>query len=422
MGFVAVSVAPAGISTASGNPMSATFSGGNGSQNLLVVVVQQQYNGSGTQPIKPTISDTAGNEYLTALGPIGVVDQSGEGMQATVFYVVQTIGVSSNTITATNDENAQENSTIMAVEYAGSIPATQPDFNLTTTYVVEGIDEGLETSSAVPTGELLIAFGTAQQSDVGANVLNESNGMTGRYENQFYGWQDIIGSGSSQQVFFNITKNFIGIGYVAFKNSQPLPLGGSAGGYSGMQLLGGPKYSFDCLPEGKKIACAVIDCTILQQVNGTFNFPELNDISGVQNLQGYVTVSFDLANFLTGPGAGLSECWSVIAYCKPMYGIANGGAAQDDFQVPPSVAVPALLSNTSNGQTVVLGGGAVASGKTAAVESIVFPFPYYGSSMPVRFFAPFLTPGLPLGKYTLLFCNFDVGSAGSLVGFYEPTT
>lgn len=425
MGFSFVSAASAGISAGTGDNMSAEF-GTNFVGDLLVVVVMQLYL-QPTAPAQPTIIDSAGNNYLVAFGPVVASPEGNpvnENIQLTVFYTPQCFGFSENTITINNDENVLALSTVLATEYKGSLAATIPDPDIASWAEQSGNDDAL--TPPVPTGELLVSFALGTTNNIPTDTLEPvaGSGMTPRYTNQGYILQDGIGNGSSLNFSLrnsNDNSNGFGGGFVAFKGFSPLPLGGSSGGTSSMQILGGPKYSFECLPEGRRIACAVIDCTILAQVNGTFNFPELNDISGVEQLQGFVTVSFDLANFLNGPGAGLSECWSVIAYCKPMYGITPGGAAQDDFQVTPSSAVPALLTNVSNGQTIVLGGGAVASGKVAAVESVVFPFPYYGTSMPVRFIAPFLNLGLPLGKYTLLFCNFNVGSAASIVGFFEPS-
>src|ERR1700733_3847860 len=165
MGFVARSVAESGLSVGAG-PMTANFPGGNESQNLIVVIAQQQWNNNtSSQPPQPTISDTAGNTYTLAFGPVNSsINQ--DSMQATVFYTSQCIGVSSNEITITNSGSVESDSVVMAVEYEGSISATVADGTLLR-YGATGEDNGFFTSVPVPQGELLIGFGTAALSDVG---------------------------------------------------------------------------------------------------------------------------------------------------------------------------------------------------------------------------------------------------------------
>lgn len=168
--------------------------------------------------------------------------------------------------------------------------------------------------------------------------------------------------------------------------------------------------------EGRAIATVQIDCT--QQAGKVvalpIDYPEYACYGDVtSDPTAFVVLEFDLEHLFQG--SGLSELRTLMAWSRPAFRSTNSGQPPRE-DVPLTGGnlsnFPALLTNTTTLQTVVLGSGAVqfsADGHDYG-DSIIVPFPANKHSLKFRFIAPQTTANVdsPIGKYTLQFCNWEV--------------
>jgi hypothetical protein len=421
MGFNWIATADAGTYLA-GSDITATFPSGNTAGDLIVVGVLQYTNTANVYPTTPTISDSAGNSYVAALGPEQISGGSfPPSYQSIMFFCKQCKSSSNNVITVAVDSvNTAANSVVMAMEYGGATTATQTDgAGVSAKNTAYPYTDGDCPSNP---GDLIVSFGFDVSGLTGKTLARGSTLMTARYSNEFYCAQDCIAPAGtyvpSQFTCSSGTEQLVILAQ-AFKGWSALPFGGVPPGQPTRMLSTGPKYSEECLPKGRRMATMSIDCTVLLVTGTEFNYQELSDTSAPEAVTGYIAVEFDLGNFISGNG--LEQVCSVIAYSRPNYGLTTGSNMQDDFQVEPGTAMPALLTALATNQSVPLGGMAVASGKPAAIETVVFPFPMCGQSMPVRVLIPQNSTQYPVGKFSLVFCNWPVQATDQIVAYFDPS-
>lgn len=168
--------------------------------------------------------------------------------------------------------------------------------------------------------------------------------------------------------------------------------------------------------EGRAIATVQIDCT--QQQSHLFglplDYPEWSCYGDIDDQpQSAVVIEFDLEHLFQG--SGLSEVRTLIAWSRPAFTSASGVPPREDSAdtSDDTPAFPAMLTNTTTLQTIILGGHASTSesdSQSAYGESLVFPFPANKHSLKYRFICPQSNQNSvnPLGKFTLQFCNWEV--------------
>jgi hypothetical protein len=172
--------------------------------------------------------------------------------------------------------------------------------------------------------------------------------------------------------------------------------------------------------EGRVIATVQIDCT-QQPVVSTVNFPELavlGDISTPDEVA-FVVAEFDLEHLFQG--SGLSKIHSITCYSRPGFQLnPSDGNRTDVNEGEARTYYPALLTNTTTLQCVILGANAAAAidaanGSQFFGEHMVHPFPANKSGMKYRFICPQYDSNAPVGKFLLQFYNWELPA-----GFVSP--
>lgn len=173
--------------------------------------------------------------------------------------------------------------------------------------------------------------------------------------------------------------------------------------------------------EGRAIATVQIDCT--QQASHVFvppiDYPEYSIYaeSTAGQPTSFVIIEFDLEHLFQG--SGLSEMRTLMAWSRPNFSADNNDPPRYDHAT--DTLFPAILTNLTTLQTVVLGGTATSNindSNDAYGESLVFPMPANKHSLKYRFIAPQQNASALVGKYTLQFCNWELPpiiTAGRLV-------
>jgi len=168
-------------------------------------------------------------------------------------------------------------------------------------------------------------------------------------------------------------------------------------------------------PEGRTIATVIIDCTQQPVKTLPIQYPELemygNPTAGEIGPAGFVVCEFDLEHLFQG--SGLSEVRAISAWCRPAFWYNDStGTRSDDIPPSPGYFFPALLTNKTTGQTILLGSAAVNASTDVTVfgSYLVMPFPANKNSLKYRFIQP-LYSLVPYGKYVIQFYNFELPAA-----------
>ena len=367
------------------------FSNPNTAGNLLVLAFEG-YNFSPIPTPPASITDSAGNIYQKAY--FGSINVLGYASWAAFYYCASCLESSNNTITTPSVFGGGGATFATALEYSGSTPAATFDG-------AGGIAESDTTANpsvsiSCNTGELVVGFGFVHggNATAGAGMTQRSSDTVAIEDAQATGTNFSVGIINASSVDGSMVAG------IAFKTGGA---GQSAGGGSNIQLITGPKYIFECLPEGRKIARVNINCNSYEIIQGVFNFSELSDAISSTSIVGYVMQEFDLSYLQAN--IGMSQVRSLIAYSRPLF-------LGDDFGGNVGSALPSLITDEISGQSVILGAQAIALGKSGAIEHLVTPFigDCTSGNHKVRFLSPQLAL-TPIGRFTLLFCNFDVKGA-----------
>lgn len=173
--------------------------------------------------------------------------------------------------------------------------------------------------------------------------------------------------------------------------------------------------------EGRAIATVQIDCT--QQISHSFGLPiDYPEFAAYPfsslDATAFIVIEFDLEHLFQG--AGLSEMRSLMAWSRPWFRSTNGVPPRFDVPVnnlsPNPEVYPALLTNTTTLQTVILGGSNFANQSwngpvpSSFGETMIVPFPANKHSLKYRFIQPLSAGNAanPVGKYNLQFCNYEI--------------
>lgn len=182
-------------------------------------------------------------------------------------------------------------------------------------------------------------------------------------------------------------------------------VGGSGQKYAVVQMIKGP------IPtpprEGRAMAMTQIDCTQFVMQPLPIEFPELVLLEGF-GIKGATVVDLDLEHITQG--SGLSEVRSVIVYSRPAYAFDGSGSNPSDVSFSDDRTIyGAILTNTTSLISYVVGGGdALAAQNQIFIGTQVFPFPASKNSLKFRFIVPQGSDTNQIGKYTLVFCNFEI--------------
>lgn len=383
----------------------------------LLVVIWQSVHGVATIP-SATCTDSAGNTYQVAFTST-VSNVSSRWITSTIFYCQSAKSSGLNTVTVHDTLTGALMYGVVAGEFTGSNIGVAVD-GAGVAANIAGASQTINIPSHV--GALVVAFSfTDSEYNGGQNTTINApfNSFGTLTDGQCGGWY-VTGTTPNTGATFNYSLgNRPGLASgVAFLGSTYAPVtGGPATG----RIAPGPKYKFECLPNGRKSLALTFDCSQLPVVNGVIALPEFSDLSGTAKLAGYTSQTIDIANCVNG--SGLEEIRSIIAYSRPLHGaIFDGSPSVDDCGASATLGCPAIITALGTGQSVLLGAGAVALQKSGAIEHLVMPFPVSGSALTVRFLAPQATTVSPRGLYTILFTNFDCGSAFAQAGFFGPST
>jgi hypothetical protein len=250
---------------------------------------------------------------------------------------------------------------------------------------------------------------TSRNEQVAVSAIANSNGIFGAFETLIANNpQDLQMSIASATDAFSFAASFGGTNAT----------GGSAAETLTFSLNKGPDPTIPI--EGRAIATVQIDCT--QQLSHLFtapiDFPEYANYGDIDNSpKAFVVIDFDLEHLFQG--SGLSQVRTLMAWSRPQF-VAIGGVPprEDSADMDAIPFFPALLTNLTTLQTVVLGGSAVrynngsdvADGQKSYGESLIYPFPANKHSLKYRFIAPQNqnAANIPIGKYTLQFCNWEI--------------
>ena len=170
--------------------------------------------------------------------------------------------------------------------------------------------------------------------------------------------------------------------------------------------------------EGRAVATVQIDCTQQSITPWPVDYPEFAIYpTDDDNAVGAVVLHFDLEHLFQG--AGLSECRTLIAWSRPAFNFQNSPHRTDGVYQGAGFPSPALLTNTTTLQTVMLGGQAAAQSSVVGSYGTyqIIPFPANKNALKYRFINPQPVLGAPIGKFILQFLNFEVmGAVESATG------
>ena len=393
------------INDAQTSNMGAIFSNGNDAADLIVLSIVAYAAATGVTWNPPsTFTDSAGNTF-TLIGQSQSSVYTGTGYYA-FYFVAQCKYSQSTTIempsTISGFVNVPNNEIIMyATEYRNSVSATINDGGVT---FGPGPDNPTITDMPTTTGDLVVTAGLCVAGTIiFQSIVNQRTSPNGTVVGDFTAG----GSSETFNAIYNVGDGSF-IAAVALKYSTAGP---SAGGGSITGLITGPKYTFQCLPEGRKLGRIAINLPSFAVTPGAFNFPELSDqITLPSNVVGFISLEFDL-QFLFQGTFGLSQVRSLMAYSKPLF-------VGDDFVASAGAALPAIITNLNTNQSIILGAAAIALNKAAAVEYLASAFACdCATSGKVRFLSPQLSFN-PIGRFNLLFCNWDEPQGITVAGSF----
>lgn len=405
-----------------------SFAENNGGDTLAVIFAATSSDAD--FPAGPsTITDSNGNTYTLQSSNINALTPVTNVYTGLYLYVCQKCVASSGTVTMNvpGDVITPGNLNVWAAgiefhaafaeinfdvaSYDGGSGADSFTLNQVQTgtdnVTLTGIfDSGLNTFS-VGTVTNPPNTGTTQRTIAIAesSPVTDSSGLFGLFEtleaNEEYAMSIIDATDT-----FGFAVSFVGTNNV----------GGSAAETLTFSLNKGPDPIVPI--EGRAIATVQIDCT--QQQSHLFgppiDYPEFSNYGDkTQQPTSFIVIEFDLEHLFQG--SGLSEMRTLMAWSRPTFQSNSGTPPREDVAaLNADQFFPALLTNTTTLQTIVLGGTIpngtddTENGQYGFGESLIIPMPANKHSLKYRFICP--QPDVssfgPQGKFTLQFCNWDI--------------
>lgn len=396
--FTFIQNATATVNTVGG--ATATYTDANNGGDLLIAFMAG-LSASADFPTPPDhIVDTAGNTYkLAFFSP----DQStaAEPIPAFAIFVCDSSTVTSpgNQVSSpfTWSEIADVTQlTVYLYEYKTMFPNIALDTSQVTAFGPGGGIVNLDQSGD---DDLVFGYGFATQADgtVLLTYTNE-NQIVGNFE--FFGWREASNALETDDIAVDVTytgatsASVIVVAFLGTNNT-----GASAQGSATLRMFPGPKPIVPL--EHRAMAMVQIDCTQLQVRALPCNYPELTT-SNSSEFQGFTLVELDLEHITQG--SGLTSVHHIHAYSRPDYSGDDFGEIVRSF--------PAFLTNVSTLQTYMLGANAceiVANG--TGFEHQVLPFSVSKNALKFRVIVPQSALNAPVGKFTIIFFNYDLQGA-----------
>jgi|SRR5580658_1462161 hypothetical protein len=435
------------VSSATGDDTSLEFATNTAGDSLIAVFAATATSGDFEEP-PGTLEDTLLNKWNLVYFNINNVGETSGVFNAVAVYVCNSCitGVSNSLfmpselqpgdVLATWSNGAEYNGpgggfSFANVQFAPSFPNAGGDTNIAVEFqnaivpasqiaIFAGFDSSLTGQPMlIETTETNTTWGGVHEN----YTLNFGNNGTNSANATLAGWRFFNYMTTSNNLITPVggdgTDSFAFVLVLSNTPSVPPKTPPTGGGSSQTLTFSINKGPEPIVPkEGRAVATVEIDCTQQAVVPLPINFPEYSLVGDASNFPiGFVICEFDLNHLFQG--SGLSEVRSLMYWARPSFQYSNGAREDITYGEDAGFMFPAMITNTTTLQTIVLGAGAVnieqGGGGGSYGEYGIVPFPGHHSAVKYRFIAPqsIFADGVwtPVGKYTLQFCNWEVMSA-----------